>query len=346
MDPTLGAAVLGGVGSLVSDLFGFGSQQSANRHNMEIAQMNNEFNERMLDKQLDYNTRMWHAQNLYNSASQQRYRLEQAGLNPYMMMDGGNAGTASSASGINPPQAQQVQMQAYRPDFSGITGIIQTLMDVQAMKSLRNAQANNLNAGTAGIQIENKYKVPMLERQLESMQWDNVVKASQERLNNMNYARMQAMFSSDFERAQREAENARFTGELIRAQTAYQQMQGLLTSNELAVFGERFLQEMAVMAAQQTSLVEQGKMYKAQADQAIENAFNIKAQRYGIHVDNYIKDRTKKAIIKTAWNNTEASKYEVKSLKRTVKQQKQDYYNPFRYLGTLLSGAGTALIRR
>ena len=303
MDPITGDAVLGGVVNLLGNVFGFGSQQSANEQNMKIAQMNNEFNERMLDKQLDYNTKMWHAQNLYNSASQQRYRLEQAGLNPYMMMDGGNAGTASSASGINPPQAQQVQMQAYRPDFSGITGILQTLMDVQAMKSLRNAQANNLNAGTAGIQIENKYKVPMLERQLESMQWDNVVKASQERLNNMNFARMQAMFSSDFERAQREAENARFTGELIRAQTAYQQMQGLLTSKELSVFDERFLQEMSLMSAQQYSLVEAGKLSKAQADKAIEEALNVKVQRYGIHVDNFVKDRTKRALIKTSWEN-------------------------------------------
>lgn len=374
-----GDALIGLGGSLLGNIFGFGNQKSANETNLQIAQMNNEFNERMLERQLQYNTEMfgkqtaydqkkmqqqnaftrdmWNANNAYNTAAQQRKRLEEAGLNPYLMMNGGSAGIAGStvnsgsggapsAQGINPPTATPVQVQPYKPDMSGFAGIIQTLLDVQAQKKVRDAQAGNLEAGTEGIRIENKYKVPQILAKLENMQWDNVVKASQERMNNMSFARMGAMFSSDVERAEREAQNAQFTGELIRAQTAYQQMQGLLTSKEIAVFGERFLQEMAVMAAQQASLVEQGKMYKAQAEQAIENALNIKTQRYGIHVDNYIKDRTKRAIIKTAWNNTEVSKYEVKSLQKTIRQQGADYWNPFRYVGTLLTGAGSAMIRR
>lgn len=339
-------ALIGAGASLLGNIFGASSTASTNENNLKIAQMNNEFNERMMNKQMDYNTKMWHAQNLYNDPSQQRARLEAAGLNPYMMMNGGSAGVAQSAGGVTPAQAQQVQMQAFHPDFSGITGIIQTCLDIQAQKSLREAQANNLNAGTEGLGIENKYKASYLTQQIEGLKWDNILKHSQERLNNMNFAKMQAMFSSDVEKAQREAENAQLTGALIRAQTAYQQLQGMLTTKELSVFDERFLQEMAVMSAQQYALVEQGKLSREQANVAIQNALNLGIQREGLKVDNYVKNKTREALIRTAWNNSEQSRYDVLSTKRFIKQQKQDYHNPFRYVGSLLGGLGSALVRR
>lgn len=156
MDPIIGTSIIRGAASVLGGLFGLGSQNSANEQNMRIAQMNNEYNERMLEKQMRYNTQMWHAQNIYNSASQQRYRLEQAGLNPYMMMDGGNAGNASSASGITPPTATPVQVQPldYGTAFSRVAA---TVGDYYQMKNL-DAQTKQIQSITEGVDIENKYK--------------------------------------------------------------------------------------------------------------------------------------------------------------------------------------------
>ena len=78
-------SILGAVGSLFGSSKNADSVRDTNRTNLQIAQMNNEFNERMLQKQMDYNTEMWNKQNEYNTASNQRKRLEEAGLNPYMM---------------------------------------------------------------------------------------------------------------------------------------------------------------------------------------------------------------------------------------------------------------------
>lgn len=85
------------IGSIAGGLFGKkGSDYAAktqlqiaretNANNYRIAQENNAFNERMVDKM-----------NEYNSAKNQRARLEEAGLNPYIMLDGGSAGIATSA---------------------------------------------------------------------------------------------------------------------------------------------------------------------------------------------------------------------------------------------------------
>lgn len=85
------------IGSIAGGLFGKkGSDNAAktqlqiaretNANNYRIAQENNAFNERMVDKM-----------NEFNSAKNQRARLEEAGLNPYLMLDGGSAGTATTA---------------------------------------------------------------------------------------------------------------------------------------------------------------------------------------------------------------------------------------------------------
>nr|DAD96735.1 MAG TPA: DNA pilot protein VP2 [Microviridae sp. ctCoW18] len=72
--------------------------KETNQANRDIAQMNNQYNRESLERQIDEQWKMWHAENEYNSASAQRARIEEAGLNPYMMMSGGSAGTASSMS--------------------------------------------------------------------------------------------------------------------------------------------------------------------------------------------------------------------------------------------------------
>lgn len=98
---------MGLLGSIAGGLFGVGSsvlQNSQNRQNVretnqmnyKINQMNNQFNERMAMQQRDFQERMWHNENLYNTPSAQRQRLQEAGLNPYLMMNGGSAGTAQS----------------------------------------------------------------------------------------------------------------------------------------------------------------------------------------------------------------------------------------------------------
>lgn len=341
----LGSALVGAGASLLGNIFGSKSQSDTNKTNLQIAQMNNEYNERMFNKQLEYNQDMFNQQieydwkkmqeqnthnalmaegafnrqAKYNSAVEQRKRLEAAGLNPYLMMSGGNAGTASAVSGssgtggspsamaVNAPTASPAVMQAYRPDFSGVTGVIQTLLDIQAQRQLRSAQADSLSAQASGFKIENKYKAEKLLWDIYNSKADYNLKNSQEALNNMNFARMQAMFSSDVVRAEHEANNAQWTGNLLRAQVACQQMQGLLTAKELQYFDQNAQLQLAIGAAQQYSLVASGKASEAQAKQAIANSVKLYYETQGIKVDNYVKQQTTDALIKTAKSNSKTA---------------------------------------
>ena len=211
--------------------------------------MNNAFNEKMFDKQVAYNkemyqqqlgdqwkfyndskqnawdlvenhqqfqTDMWNKNNEYNSASAQRERLEAAGLNPYLMMNGGSAGTAQamsgsagaapsgaapSAQGVTPPTAT-----SYSADYSGITAGLGRAIDVLSSmpdRKVKEAQADNLRiegkyiAGKAMAQIlqmktEAKTKEARLALDRLIADFDNNLKVSNMAVNEQNIAESKA----------------------------------------------------------------------------------------------------------------------------------------------------------
>lgn len=247
------AAMTGAVGSAIgagaSLIGGAGTTFAQNAANKEIAQMNNAFNEKMFDKQVAYNkemyqqqlgdqwefyndskqnawdlvanqqqfqTDMWNKNNEYNSASAQRERLEAAGLNPYMMMNGGSAGTAQAMSGsagaapsggapsgqgVTPPTAT-----SYSADYSGITAGLGRAIDVLSSmpdRKVKEAQANNLRiegkyiAGKAMAQIlqmktEAKTKEARLALDKLIADFDNNLKVSNMAVNEQNIAESKA----------------------------------------------------------------------------------------------------------------------------------------------------------
>lgn len=250
----MGAAAMTGVvgssigagSSIIGGIAGSGMQNAANK---EIAQMNNAFNEKMFDKQVAYNkemyqqqlgdqwkfyndskqnawdlvanqqqfqTDMWNKNNEYNSASAQRERLEAAGLNPYLMMNGGSAGTAQTISGsagaapsgaapsgqgVTPPTATP-----YSADYSGITAGLGRAIDVLASipdRKVKEAQADNLRiegkyiAGKAMAQIlqmrtEAKTKEARLALDKLIADFDNNLKLSNMAVNEQNIAESKA----------------------------------------------------------------------------------------------------------------------------------------------------------
>lgn len=247
------AAMTGVVGSSIgagSSLIGGAASTAAqNATNKKIAQMNNAFNEKMFDKQVAYNkemyqqqlgdqwkfyndskqnawdlvenqqqfqTDMWNKNNEYNSASAQRERLEAAGLNPYLMMNGGSAGTAQSmsgsagaapsgaapsAQGVTPPTATP-----YSADYSGVTAGLGRAIDVLSSmpdRKVKEAQAENLRiegkyiAGKAMAQIlqmktEAKTKEARLALDKLIADFDNNLKVSNMAVNEQNIAESKA----------------------------------------------------------------------------------------------------------------------------------------------------------
>lgn len=184
------SSLLGFGSNLITNLFNRGSTNKTNETNLKIAQINNDWSERMMQKQMDYNTDMWNKTNQYNSAASQRKRLEEAGLNPSLMMNGGNAGIAQGASSPSLPSPSSAVMQPNRYDFSGIgesvinayrltnetkvadeqarfLGNQADWYSAKAMADIAEAFSNvhNKNLQSKGIAIQNKWADSMLGAQ-------------------------------------------------------------------------------------------------------------------------------------------------------------------------------------
>lgn len=193
------------VGQAVSAVGNAVSTNKTNKTNMAINQMNNEFNAAEAERARQFQLDMWNRENEYNSASSQRQRLSQAGLNPYLMMNGGNAGVASSVGSTSPATAAP-PLSMQRQDFSGISNALSSALQIanqtketnarvqnlQGQKSLFDAQANQTLTNIDWYKLGPEYKKWSREtglmraglqfqtdkQQLSNMEWsNNLVKA-------------------------------------------------------------------------------------------------------------------------------------------------------------------------
>lgn len=127
------------------------SQRSFER---EERQRSQRFQAEQAQLERDYQTEMWNKTNEYNTASNQRARLEEAGLNPYLMMDGGDAGSAQSVAGVNPPSGvnPSVPMSPGQEIIAGISSVQDSV----------NSFYDNMQkaAATQEMQYSNYFKNP------------------------------------------------------------------------------------------------------------------------------------------------------------------------------------------
>lgn len=104
----LGGAAIGGIGNIISSIFGSSSQNAALNAQWKMMQnsMNWQHNERLdtqsfnsqeAEKQRQWQQQMVAQQNAYNSLEQQVKRAQAAGVNPFSVVSGGGTTSAASA---------------------------------------------------------------------------------------------------------------------------------------------------------------------------------------------------------------------------------------------------------
>lgn len=294
LDPgtaTLAAGAIGAGSNLLGNIFGFGSNKKTNETNYKIAQMNNEFNERMLQKQIDYNTEMWNKENEYNTAANQRKRLEEAGLNPYLMMNGGSAGTASSASGVTPPTADTSgTQQAFNPDFSGIgTAAAQAAAGMRE-QALYESQIAQQSAQTEGVKIENKYKAAKIISDLLEQASRTRNNDSQTLLNQLAHQLGIETFNSDVLIKQHQAEQSKY--DALAAEQTY-----LYRQKEVQAFDKRLQYDLSLAAADIALKYSQGQLTKAQAQHELYKQAETIAKTKGVYLNNKQVDELMPLIV-------------------------------------------------
>lgn len=157
----VGAAIIGGLGSIVGSAIGAGAQRRANIQNMQLAKYQNNWQTAENEKAYARSVEMWNMQNAYNAPTAQMSRLRQAGLNPNLVYGSGVTGnSAGSAPQYQPAKIQRATMEPYRGWNLGLSDAASMYMAMRQNKAqVENMEAQNRlikeQARTEGIRQGN-----------------------------------------------------------------------------------------------------------------------------------------------------------------------------------------------
>lgn len=323
------SAFIGAMGTMLGSLGNF----SANKQNQRLASQQRTWLEYMQNKQNDW-----------NSAVNQRKRLEEAGLNPYLMMNGGNAGVAQSTPA---PAVPTVNPFDYSSSMGSTGSLINERLGQLIQQKAVDADASKSEAEAEGIRIDNQTRSSMNFWTLQNLieRTDDV--KLQKFYRGVQLNMLQQMEAGLVDEVYLRNDLTQSQIGLTVAQTAYQDLQSDLTSKELAVFDQRFLQELCVMASQINA-------NNASARKSIEEAIEAHERKNGIKIDNKIKRDTAYAVVRSArWAATKmrydaiGSSWKASSEQRSYKYggQFDDFISNFyrKGINTLGSPLGTIL---
>ena len=160
----LTAGLIAGAGSLIGGLFGGSGSKKAAKYQLQAARETNQMNYRIAQENNAFNERMWDKQNAYNSPFEQRKRLEQAGLNPNLMMNGGSAGTAETAPTADTSGVQQVPdigstiASGYQQFGSSLSNAASQIAGMVYNNGLQQANVNKAQAEADSASQDVRYK--------------------------------------------------------------------------------------------------------------------------------------------------------------------------------------------
>lgn len=257
----IGAAI-GAAGSLASGVvnaIGNSRQGSKNRkHQLEMQRIQNEWASSESQKSRDFAKSMFDATNEWNSAKNQRTRLEEAGLNPYLMMNGGSAGTASSTSTNIVPGASGSGGTPYQYTPTNMIGDVASFAG--AMKSLSDARKSGTEASLLA-----KYGDLDYSSRIANTEADTYFKQRQ----------------SDVATAQR-------ANLLLSAEA--QEVMNMYLPQEKQI-------ELSTLGAQYWNLIRDGSIKEEQAKNLLATRLEIAARTAGQYISNKVARSTADSII-------------------------------------------------
>lgn len=276
------AAILGsaGIGSAITAGAGIASSVGSNIANRNMAQMNNQFNERMLQKQIDYNSSMYERQlqdNLkYSDPSFIRQRLSNAGYNPALVGQGslGTAVSSPASQGINIPRATQ-----YSQDYSGIGQAVQNGLQAYNAIKQTDADVGLKQASHEQLHIENQYRAQKLIQQINesiSRERNNKVKAKQVELLN-KYVDQEKQLSMSFQ-----SEQIKYMQNQIKESIIEQS----IMSQQLKFLPQQQRMEIALGTSQIALRAMQGELTRNQAAHELEKTIKTSVESAGIKLSN------------------------------------------------------------
>lgn len=263
---------------LVGDAINYASNERTNYYNTLQTRETNEMNERLFHEQQEFQERMY---NQYQSPEALKRQYEEAGFNPYLMMNGNSAGQINSSVGV--PQMQANKMIPFQSQGFAQAG--SNLISAQ----LAQAQARQINAAADGIETDNIYKdLHHLSELREQQSRIDKNSAEYKRLGK-DIELMEIRLGYERETIEANNEYTRNQSKLAAQQTINTQLQGEYQKLVNNAFPELNQYQLNLLASQSFAAYQSGVASSASANLSNKMAEHEALKAIGTTIENGIK---------------------------------------------------------
>lgn len=295
------AAISGGA-SLLGGILGKSSQSSANKTNLQINRENQKWNEKMMDKQNAWNLAQWNRENDYNSAAQQVARYRAAGLNPYLMMQNGSAGSASSVTSASPGTAGMSNTVSSF-DYSSAAAGVGNAVAQHFSNQLMSANVRKAVADAIRQEKENTWLDTKLQAEIEALKQNTSSSKTRQELDKFSLFHAKTMLPGEL--ATQSLQNSSLAENIVNqhANTLFTEMQSSLAAANLSWLPKFKEAELASLAAQTFAAVQAGRLSQKQGQLAIQSALESAARTQGQKLTNF---QSRYIVSKLSWEADKA----------------------------------------
>lgn len=324
------------IGDVVGGLFGAAGTVSSNSTNLQAVRETNQAQRELAEYQWEQNIQQWKRENEYNSPQEQMNRLAQAGLNPYLVYENGNAiMPAGSSPNYEAPNLQAYQQQAspLQDIGKGVQQAGATMFDSYLRKEMQEAQLTKMY-------YDNEYTIAKTNTEVVNEQLATLDKALKNGLITKNQIENTYLpdilmgsirdTEAGITKTQAEVENIKKTSALIDAQIEGQRASTDLTRTQ-AEEAQKLIEKYQAEIANINQLTKTGKAQEAlieaqRVGQLINNEWN---HQFGTNAPWYAKlissflDNPQYFITKITgfWNNiSSAFGWNKKSLPESLRE--------------------------
>lgn len=268
------------------------STDRTNKANLAIARETNAYNYLLASKQNDWNIEQWNRENAYNTPSAQRQRLLDAGLNPNLMLDGGDAGNARGLDSANYANAQPTTMQNPAQEKLGllqsIQGVLQSANETAMQYAKQRSEIANLDSQTNAQNIQNSYLRAFLDKNLEKLGHDTTTSKWMSKNSEETYAKTwldnNYMLNYGFKQGRLQNNLTAQQISNLMTEQAFTSNRSNLLQKEYQWFDDRVLMDL-YEASTRASLNGANEYY------AMQQAYKASEETRGIKLDNDMKDK-------------------------------------------------------
>lgn len=314
----------------------YGSQMDANNTNLAIARETNEQNYKIHQEDIQHEIDMFDRTNEYNSPVQQVARLRAAGINPSAVLgsNGQNSGVAATMPHVPsaaPAVSARVEPIDLSPSFRAISD------DLSRHFTNQNIDLQNDEKRFELLHQEERWLLEQKERLADIKDKIADKNLKQEERNKRIAERNEIEQNIEIHEKVKDdiIKKYRLDNKQVEAETkrVNAEEQGQRLHNQYQQWFNEFSKKHGVKQLQ---------LLGAQIKEALSSA-NLNDRNAVLAVQQKIESWARKNKINFDMaEQRQLNKLVRHSIELEQRQQGADYWNPFRYVGTLLSGAGTA----